>query len=242
MSTIIEFNQKEKKKFIKNIEKKEYMLDNGSGDEGTCYLINGDVYKVFHGTLNCNYIISNTLCKDDIDLESFIFPTEIYTCDQIVFGCKTDTYISENKIHERRLYSGKFPSIDNIKRALPQLIRDIYLLSRNHVFADDLAWRNLMFDGKKLYVIDTLDYEIHNEIDVEIIYKENINKLVYECFSPFIYEYEFRYRGYSNLPHKPYKVDEEKLKKLNNLTSYIKKVAKQVQIEFEEKEVQKIKK
>ena len=240
MSTIIEFNQKEKNKFIKSIEKKEYWLN--GGDEGSCYLINGDVYKIFRGICNHNYIISNTLCKDDINLESFIFPTEIYTCNQIVFGCKTDTYIPENKIYERRLYSGKFPSIDNIKKALPQLIKDIYFLSEKHVFADDLAWRNLMFDGKKLYVIDTLDYEIHNEVDVEKIYKENINLLIYECFNPFITEYEYRYKEYSTLPYKPYEVKEERLKKLYNLIPYIKKVAKQIQLEHEEKEIQKIKK
>ena len=210
MSTIIEFNQKEKKQFIKSIEKSKYWLDVGC--EGNCYLINKDVYKVYKNT--CTPIICNTICKDDLDLKSILFPNEIYTCDQVVFAYKTDRYIQGNN-----LLNIECPNLDSIKKALKPLIKDIYVLSKNHIFADDLSSPNLLFDGKRFYIIDTLRYEHHNELDVEQIYKENINLLIYECFFPFIHENDHYYE----------------------LIPYIKKLAKKVQEEYKDKETQKIK-
>ena len=233
MSVIIEFNQKEKEKFIKSIGKKEYWLNDGT--EANCYLIKGDVYKIY----NTRYpIIDNTICKNDLDLESFLFPTEIYMCDQKVFAYKTDTYIQENKIEKEKLQNGEFPNLDNIKKALKQLIKDMYVLSKNHIFVDDLAWCNLLFDGNKFYIIDTLRYEHHDTRSVEQIYKENINLLIYECFEPFIYVYHINYRSSSDKQHE---VDEKVLNELEELIPYIKETAKQIQKEFKDKEVQKIK-
>ena len=226
MSTIIEFNQKEKNKFIKSIEKKGNNFDKGT--EGYCYSINDDVYKIFTGTCNIN----NNICKDDLNLESFLFPTEIYTCDQRIFAYKTDTYIKDNKIALGKIQNGEYPDIDSIKEALEQLIKDLYILSRNHIFADDLAWCNLLFNGKKFYVVDTLRYEHHNELDVDEIYDGNIYLLKQECFTRFINEYYYNSNN---------DVSEE-LKKLDTLIPYIKETAKRIKEDYKEKEVQKIKK
>lgn len=233
MSTIIDFTYKETKNFLSRIEKDEFWLD--AGGESDCYLINGHVYKIYGLGFN---LIDNTICKDDLDLESILFPNELYMYDKRIFACKTDKFIPENKIKADKLQKGEFPDLDSIKNALEQLIKDIYVLSRNHIYADDLAWKNLLFDGEKFYIIDTLRYEHHDNRPVEQIYKENINLLIYECFEPFAYVY---YINYKSSESKQHEIDEEVFDKLDELTSYIKELAKQVQEEYKDKEVQKIK-
>ena len=232
MSVIIDFNYKECKEFIKSIEKEEFFLD--SGGESTCYLINGDVYKLYGLGF---HIIGNNICKDDLDLESILFPSELYTYDETVFACKTDTFIPENKIKNDKLQNGEFPSLDNIKKALEPLINDIYVLSRNHIYAEDLSWKNLLFDGNKFYAIDTLSYEHHDARPVEQIYKENINLLIYECFETFVYYY-IKYKSSSDKQHEVY---EKELTTIDELIPYIKETAKKIQEEYKDKEVQKIK-
>ena len=229
MAIILDFNQKEKKKLLRDIERKGYLFDD-SGTEGNCFLINNDVYKIFSNINNIN----NNICKDDLDLESFLFPNEIYTCNQIVFACKTDTYIKENKIHVKKIQNGEYPNLNNIKTALEQLIKDLYVLSRNHIFANDLAWCNILFDGEKFYAIDTLSYEHHNELDVNEIYEGNIHLLIHECCTPLINYY---LSICSNN-----EISEETKRNLDELIPYIKETAKRIQEECKDKEVQKIKK
>lgn len=237
MSVIIDFNEEEKNRLLKCIKKEKYLLKYGQGGEGSCYLIKGNVYKAFH----CGWCsTNNTICKDDLNLESFLFPNEIYTYDQGVFACKTDTYISDNQINTHNLDNGKFPNIDNIRKALVPLIEDIYTLSKNHIRVVDLAWRNLLFDGGKFYVIDTLNYIEENEKDENEIFEANIKDLKDNCIYPFIEAYSGRYRHYSTID-KQYTDYEKIRKKLFKLIPYFDKIVKQVQEKHKDKEVQKIK-
>ena len=237
MSVIIDFNEEEKNQLLKSIKKEEYLLKYGHGSQGICYLINGNVYKVFH----CGWCrTNNTICKDDLNLKSFLFPNEIYIHDQGVFACKTDTYIENNQISVHNLDDGKFPDINSIRKALVPLIEDIYTLSENHIRAIDLAWRNLLFDGKSFFIIDTLNYIEENEVDRNIIYEANIIDLKKDCIYPFIEAYSGRYRRYSTID-KQYTDYEKIRKKLFKLIPYFDKLAKKIQEEYKDKEVQKIK-
>lgn len=222
MSLILDFNEKEKEIFKNNIEKHQSLKPGG---EGTCYVINDDTYKIYREERD----IENPICKDDLNLESFLFPEEIYRCNNKIFSYKTK-FIQNNEFKIPSFRNWKIPNINKIKKALIPLIKDIYILSKNNIYAIDLAWRNTLFDGEKLYIIDTLDYEIVDEDQLE----DNIKSLknIITCLIANV-----------NLAHEAYHVEisENDLKEYQNLHIYTKEILKQVQEEYKDKEVQKIK-
>lgn len=225
MSIIIEFSKQEKQALIKTWNKAKRV---GDGAEGICHQIDGYVYKVFNGDLDVYY--NEDLYDEKLNLKSFLFPEEIYVSDNKVFASKT-RYV-EDKMSIKRVYAGILPDIDKIKNALPQLIKDIYVLSKNDILAIDIAWRNILFDGENLYAIDTMNY-IRNEKRFKIdTYKWNISHLQMALIE-FTSTYE-KICQRKNIP-----LSKDKIKALHELPYYIKKVSKQV--ENEDKIVQKIK-
>ena len=145
MSLIFDFNEEEKEIFKYNIQKQQSLRPGG---EGICYVIGNNVYKIYKE----DRIIENPICKDDFDLESFLFPEEIYRCNNKIFSYKTH-YIENNEFKIPSFRNWNIPNINNIKKALIPLIRDIYILSKNNIEAIDLTWRNTLFDGEKLYIM-----------------------------------------------------------------------------------------
>ena len=226
MSLILEFSKKEKQRLIKRWTQAKIV---GDGAESICYQIDDYVYKVLNNHFNTSYD-ENNLYNDEIDLKSFLFPEEIYVSNNKVFASKTK-YI-QNEISERKIFAGILPDIDKIKLSLIPFIKDIYTLSKKNILAIDLAWRNLIFDGKNLYAIDTMHYvrnEEHYQIDA---YKWNISQLEKAMFE-FTITYEKVCKN-KNIP-----LDDDELKSLREIPSYIKKIAKQVK--KENKSIQKIK-
>lgn len=224
MSVIIEFNPREKQILTESWTKARRI---GDGTESVCHQIANYVYKVFNGKFNTTY--DETLFNN-LNLISFLFPEEVYISDNKIFASKT-RYI-QNLIYEKRVYAGILPDIDKIKSALPQLIEDIYVLSQNNILAIDLAWRNLLFDGKNLYVIDTMNYTRNISHSPTDTYRWNIEHLVLAIFE-FTTAYEEVCKK-KNIP-----LSEVKRKTLYELPSYTKKVAEKIKNEYINKCAQK---
>lgn len=210
MSVILDFEKDEKEFFTKIIEHEQY-LDFGS--EANCYLKDNCVYKIYNEEMN--HRIHNTICKDDLDIESFIFPDEIYTCEDDTFACKM-RYIPYDYLDKKKLRKGITPNVEKIKKALHSFIKDIYLLSQNNIYTYDLD-NNTLFDGEKLYAIDTLSYKIV-EYDP---YERNVN-LVKEAILNYIDFFEFYFM---NRKHE----DTHYKQKLEGLLPYIDEIATQIE-------------
>lgn len=220
MSLIFDFRVEEKEVFKNNIEKHQSLRPGG---EGICYAIGNDVYKIYKNDRD----IEKPICKDDLNLESFLFPEEIYRCNNKIFSYKTP-YIENNEFKITSFRNWKIPNVNKIKEALIPLVRDIYILSKNNIYAIDLTWRNTLFDGEKIYIIDTLDYEIVDEDPLE----DNIKSLknIITCLIANV-----------DLAHTAYHVEisENDLKEYKNLHQYTKEVLKQIQEEYKDKEIPK---
>ena len=166
------------------------------------------------------------------NLKSFLFPEEVYMHGDIVFASKTK-YI-KNEMSEKTISEGLLPNIDKIKKALVPFIRDVYILSKNNILAIDLKWRNILFDGKNFYAIDTLHYAKNEEYFQIDAYKLNFSYVKQNAIS-FIQEYKKSCIKH-NIP-----LSNKQIKELDDLLPYIDEVTKQVQEEYKDKEVQKIK-
>lgn len=174
MSVILDFTESEMNQ-LKESWKQHKKI--GSGNDGDCFLVGNEVYKI----LNTEYKKDDNIfiCKNDLELDSFLFPTEIYTCNDYIFAYKTP-YIPINQLKLKEIRSGNIPDINKFKKAIDSLMRDISVLSKNNIAAIDLSWRNALFDGERFQIIDTLDYEIVEEDP----YKDNIESLkdIITCF------------------------------------------------------------
>ncbi|MBR5370062.1 MAG: hypothetical protein IK137_02025 [Bacilli bacterium] len=230
MSVIINFTKEEAIKLKENWQ--QYNQIGKPGNEGKCYLINNEVYKIYNDNYELEKYTSNPICKDDLNLESFLFPEEIYTYgkENYVFAYKTTPYVEKDVLKISLLRKHIIPDINKIKEALKVLIKDIYILSRNNIYAVDLAKRNMLFDGEKFYVIDTLDYDIVDEYtyldNIELL-KKAINCFILDC----------------NIACEAYDISKEEihLDECKDLINYINRIAIDTQEELDTKEVQKIK-
>lgn len=232
MPVILNFTKEEKEKL--KAKWKQYKKIGKPSNEGNCYLFDNTVYKIYDEDFYELYKYSHTpLCKCDLDLESFIFPTEIYTHgeENYLFGYISTPYVEKDALNISLLRKHIIPDINKIKEALKVLIEDIYVLSRNNIDAIDFEKRNLLFDGNKFYVIDTLDYEIVDEN----AYSNNINRLI-KAIACFIIDCETANYAFG------VSKEELHLDEVERLIEYIDETAKKIQEEYKDKEVQKIKK
>ena len=229
MSVILNFNEEEANKLKKQWQQYPKI---GSGAEGECFLVNNEVYKIYDPVYELDKYTSNPICKDDLNLESFLFPEEIYTYgkENNLFAYKTTPYVEKDVLKISLLRKHIIPDINKIKKALEILIKDIYILSRNNIAAIDFAKRNLLFDGNRFHVIDTLDYDVVDEytyLDNITVLKNSINCFILDC------EVACELYGISK--------EEIHLDECKNLINFINKVAIDTQEELDTKEVQKIK-
>ncbi|MBR5370132.1 MAG: hypothetical protein IK137_02380 [Bacilli bacterium] len=229
MSVILNFTEEEAKKLKNNWGKNNLI---GTGAEGECYLVKNDVYKIYDPVYELEKYTHNPICKDDLKLESFLFPEEIYTYgkENYVFAYKTTPYV-EDVLKISLLRQHIIPDINKIKEALKILIKDIYILSRNNVVAIDFAKRNLLFDGEKFYAIDTLDYDIVDEYT----YLDNID-LLKKAINCFILDCKMACEIYG------ISKEEIHLDECEDLINYINRITIDTQEELDTKKVQKIKK
>ena len=137
-------------KYVKSISRKFI----GIGAEGSVYLTkDNDVIKLY-GFPNKQYAPGRYIMDDDIKLDSFIFPKELYICDNLVCGARMD-YFDNNLFNQ-------YDNIDDIDLdklliAREKFMADAKEMSKEGYFLADLSC-NILFDNNTLKAIDTLAY------------------------------------------------------------------------------------
>ena len=127
--------------------------------------------------------------------DTFIWPSDVIMIDDLVAGY-THSYFEEDNFCD---FNDPFGvNLDNLSYAVARANEDIKLLSRRKVEINDLLY-NLMFDGKRIKVIDTFEFrkgditylenveDLNNEIKMFLVdgYFENIvldNKRLYKTY------------------------------------------------------------
>lgn len=168
-------NKKEFKEFI--ISKKLYKIDGGA--EGEFYISTMDRkgYKIFFNFEKyCMpiYEIDKVIMNDEVNIDSFIFPEELLIVNDQIKGYVTK-YVSKNMLLDNNLISIDIDNFDfkSFKEAYINMKIDIVLLSEKHIAVYDIL-NNLIYNGKKLYAIDTLGYY---KSDSKYLLKRNIASL-----------------------------------------------------------------
>lgn len=177
----LEFTTKEE---FKLYLKKNIVKEIGFGSEGTCYLLkDGKALKVYEDFESNS--ISSTLLIDDINpediimydevqIENFLFPEELIFLNGKLRAYKTK-YIPNNYFNDYL-----FPQKVNFEKLIDAyydfLEKTIIISKKNNICFYDLNY-NLLFDNKKLYAHDTIQYE-----KKENALENNINSLRYAIF------------------------------------------------------------
>lgn len=141
-----------------------YVKELGDGSEGTVYLgKDGYAYKLYYedawSSDTDTLVPEKIITTDDVDLECFAFPYEIYTVDGKVKGAKMKFIRRDLISTEHTVCYSDFFDVDIYKfyEAYQRLLEDVKSLSELKIQLFDVL-NNVMFDGKKLTVIDTFYY------------------------------------------------------------------------------------
>lgn len=191
-------NKKDFQQFINS--KALYEIDSGS--EGNFFVSAQDRkgYKIFYNP--DDYLIplydgSEIIMNDDIKIDSFIFPQELLIVNNQVKGYVTK-YISGNIISDDNIMILDPEKFDfkAFKEAYKVMKIDMELLSQKGVFAYDVS-SNVIYNGKKLYAVDTLGYRKSTS---KYLLKENMTSLdlAIDTIIEIIllqYPYELKARG-----------------------------------------------
>lgn len=170
MNNIIEFNNK--KEFIEYI-KPLLKEDLNSGSEGDIYITkDNNVIKVMHQFFGPKYLkdCPDIIMSNDLKLDSYIFPDELYIIDGIIMGYKEKLF--ENDVFSFYPSLKKFATnIDNLFEAREKFIEDTIKLTEYGYKLFELP-RNIMYDNKRIVAIDTLDYikqKVKKEENIRIV-------------------------------------------------------------------------
>lgn len=195
MKKIIEFPSL--KDYIIFIGKKGCRQLIGEGAEGKCYLskLDGNVYKLItnkdsNGNLIINYNINKIITTEDIHLENYILPEELYVVDNELIGYKTK-YIKEKSVFAEQKPQEILKKLYNLKEkilieAYYQILKETDILSKEKIEIYDLTY-NLLFSEAKYYGIDTCGYEktnnttflqAYNRYYLEEAIKQNFNEIL----------------------------------------------------------------
>ena len=163
----MEFRSKEELiKYLSNYK----LVEVGIGTEGKCFKTDNKAIKILNNPLKSNYHKDRIITKKDINLDSFLFPEELYTVNNIVYGYTTE-YI------EGDIFNKKTPSkIDELAllKAYKKILEDVKALSKNQILIYDIS-NNLLFNNKELKAIDTLEYSRKDDSYAKILYANETN-------------------------------------------------------------------
>ena len=206
---IKETNREEFEQFLKSIDAKKI----GTGTEATCYLGNdGYCYKLYSDELinsknssirkKVNQIITTSEIKSDV----FIFPEELYVENGTLLAHKTK-YIEKNIFGKENMND----SILHLKEqqivtAYLNMVKDIVDISKKGILLVDAVGDNLLYDGEKMYYIDTCEYEKVNQDENELFLenKKRFDSCIQNIFNSY------------------YKLEDEGT--IENIEEYVKKI------------------
>ncbi len=161
---------------------KKYVLCNankkiGSGWEGNVYLSNDNsTLKLFKRNYKVPYT-KDILTTSSFSLKSFIFPDELFICDNKIYGYKA-RYFAGNIFNTKQEV---IIDLEKLIEARRKAISDIEVLTSNNYNLVDV-YGNIMFDGENLAIIDTLRYykkSKKTEENIKLLDEEINNQLMY---------------------------------------------------------------
>ena len=160
------------------------------GLEGNIYITRtGEILKDIRS--NGRKLTSDIIMSSDLELNSFIFPDELYVINDLIMGYKTRLFKGDIFMNNRiNSYKKREIDIDALINARKKIIEDIKVLTRKGYNLLELR-TNILFNNKELCAIDTLDYEKDR-----VKKKKNIEYLDYGLIDKL---YEFGLcNGYEN--------------------------------------------
>ena len=106
--------------------------------------------------------------NDEVNIDSFIFPDSLLTINGALYG-----YVSE--VVRDNLFGSWMETFfikdgidyEKLKSAYQKFKDDVFLLTEKKIKIYDLT-NNLLFDGEKMYAIDTCSYRYSKESDLLI--------------------------------------------------------------------------
>lgn len=159
-------------------------------NRGVCgvYKLDNNVIKKINkkkseGIYDC-FSINNLLQFKNIDVEGFSF------AKALVYSGLFDVYATITKYVEGCDISDKplsYYQIDNVINAVKNIEIAIRKLSDYGVYANDVNYGNIIFDGKNITIIDTTEYYF-GEDDASYIYQKNIQKVMDMIFRNIFYK------------------------------------------------------
>ncbi len=205
---IINFDSKDK--FTKEMSSKNLSYIS-EGTEGKCYRGKDNyAYKIFKPDSIGRYKASKVITKDDINLNSFAFPDDLFVYNDKLIGCKMDLH--SGNILKSSIFTDpqniSLINYHNFSKAYKNTLKDVYELSSKNILMYDVLF-NIMYDGKAFTIIDTLGY---TKVDGNPL-KENLEM------------YNYAIEGLFRLWFDDYE-DEELNFKDNDIDAYLKKVDK----------------
>ena len=198
-----------------NEESKSFRRELGVGGEGISYLgYNGKTYKVFYNLSREDY--RRIITTNDIDLEHFCFPEQMYIVSNRLAGYRTKYVKGDIMLTLDSLLMGDNPGeldMATLCRAYDAILADVEALSKKQILMYDLAG-NLLYDGHNFYAIDTCDYRYAKSCPEEEVLDANIRMLddAVQSELDFYYEgigvetprFKEEYRKYKNENKKRY--------------------------------------
>lgn len=157
----------------------KYILENtisekDSGSEGEIYLTkNKEIIKSMIDSYSYKTTdnIKDIIMADELKLDSFIFPKELYVLDDQIVGYRED-YFPGDVFND--MYSFDEPNLDKLIEARKKFIEDAKAITDYGYLLFELP-RNILFDNNRLVAIDTLDYQKKNNVSL----RENLDTVDY---------------------------------------------------------------
>ena len=201
----------------------------GSGAEGNCYKVHKKTYKIYKNSsiknINNIHNIENILRYKNIIIDNIYFVRGLIYCDNLIVGSYSE-YAKGKSCIQTELHKCK---INKLTYALSILKQNIYELSKLGICIDDYFLGNILYDGNNFKLIDTASYYINNS-DINIIYQENMKKIISELFKNITYKYYekdnfiYTYLHDINSPYKNYLYDIDLITNPDNTILEIKKI------------------
>ncbi len=152
-----------------------------TGSEGSCYQDKNEVLKIYEG---CSELSGDELLKfEDINIPSFVFTKKLILVKDCIRGSVMDFKKGlnlDNYINSPHLIT----PIEEIElsiliEALNLFFKDVILLNKSNISADDIYYTNILFSGLRFYAIDTDSFTFSKANDL----KAYANILFDFCFS-----------------------------------------------------------
>nr|MBP3259219.1 hypothetical protein [Bacilli bacterium] len=159
-----------------------YIKKLGSGADGVVYqTVFDEAIKMYKPELVEEYKPGLYVMESDINLDSFIFPRELLTCNGKVYGYRMELF--RNNVFNQYDKTKKI-DLTNVEKARKIFINDALILTDKGYKLVDLP-DNLLFDNEVFKAIDTPSYIKSNESDLKEKNLKLIDRAILCGLDPF---------------------------------------------------------